>query len=237
LHPNSKHACNSDDSSTPSDVSNGPAVSETLQEAVEREGLSLDTAKLQQLDTYCRALWEWNTKLNLTRHTNYDLFVRRDLLDSLRLADQLREGEEILDVGTGGGVPGLLLAILRPDLSVSLCDSVAKKAKATQDIVDQMQLPVAVYPERVQSVLQDLRFHSLVARAVGSISRILAWLADDWLSFDRLMLIKGPKWIAERGEARHRGLMANLELRKVDSYPMPGTESESVILQISPKPR
>lgn len=209
--------------------------SQTLQEALDRLELELPAKQVAQLETYCSALWEWNEKINLTRHTNYDLFARRDLLDSWRLAQQLEQNEEVLDVGTGGGVPGLLLAILRPDLEMSVCDSVEKKTKVVQDIVNRLDLPIAVYSSRVQLVVDDMRYHSLVTRAVGSIAKLLGWLEDHWLSFDRLLAIKGPRWVEERAEARHRGLLANLELRIVDSYPMPGTESESVILQIDRK--
>ena len=210
-------------------------VSQTLQEALDRLELEVPPEQVTQLETYCSTLWEWNEKINLTRHTNYDLFARRDLLDSWRLAKQLEQNEEVLDVGTGGGVPGLLLAILRPDLEMSVCDSVEKKIRVVQDIVKRLDLPIAVYSSRVQLVVDDMRYHSLVTRAVGSIAKLLGWLEDHWLSFDRLLAIKGPRWVEERAEARHRGLLANLELRIVDSYPMPGTESESVILQIDRK--
>ncbi len=206
--------------------------SESLTVAVERLGLQIDADKLEQLERYCRLLWEWNEKINLTRHTNFDLFARRDLLDSWQLAQLLGEGEEILDVGTGGGVPGIPLAILRPDLSVTLCDSVGKKSRVVEEIVRQLDLPITVRAERVQDVLEDLRFDSLVTRAVGSLSQLTGWLKEYWICFDRLLAIKGPKWVEERGEARHRGLLTGIELRKLSSYNMPGTESESVILQL-----
>ncbi len=213
------------------------APSQSLMEAAEKLGLQIDANQSARLEEYCARLWEWNTKVNLTRHTDFDLFARRDLLDSMRLAAQLQPEEDILDVGTGGGVPGLVLAILRPDLNVSVCDSVEKKAKVVQDITESMQLPVPVHAARAQDVLEDLRFHSLVSRAVGSLAKLLGWLADYWVSFDRLLVIKGPRWTEERGQARHLGLMANLDLRKLDSYQMPGTENESVILQVKHKSR
>lgn len=212
---------------------NEASPSGCLQEAAERVGIDLPGDVLVKLEDYCTALWEWNTKINLTRHTNYDLFARRDLLDSVKLAEQLSEDEEVLDVGTGGGVPGIPLAILRPDLTVSLCDSVAKKTKVVKDIVKRLELPVAVHATRVQDVLEDLRFNSLVTRAVGNISQLLGWLDEYWMGFDRLLAIKGPRWVDERGEARHRGLMTEIELRRIASYTMPGTESESVILQMN----
>ncbi len=207
--------------------------SQSLQEAADRLGLDLPGVTLAKLEEYCSALWEWNAKINLTRHTDFDLFARRDLLDSIKLAEHLSEDEEVLDVGTGGGVPGLVLAILRPDLTVSVCDSVAKKAKVAGDIVRQLELPVAVHANRVQDVLEDLRFTSLVTRAAGSISQLMSWLAEYWMSFDRILAIKGPRWVEERAEARHRGLLNGVELRRIAAYNMPSTQSESVILQMN----
>ncbi|MFK7736319.1 MAG: 16S rRNA (guanine(527)-N(7))-methyltransferase RsmG [Pirellulaceae bacterium] len=223
--------------STGDNPANSESLSGTLGEAIERLNsefameLDIPAEAVEKLSEYCRLLWDWNTKVNLTRHTTWDLFARRDLLDSYRLAKQLAPEEDVLDVGTGGGVPGILLAILRPDLNVMLCDSVEKKARIVKSIVEGLELPIAVHATRAQLVVQDLRFHSLVTRAVGSLAKLLTWLKDDWVSFDRLLAIKGPRWVEERGQARHLGLLANLELRVADSYPMPGTESESIILE------
>jgi len=184
------------------------------------------------LEAYCLLLWEWNSRINLTRHTNFDLFARRDLLDSWHLANLLKQGEEVLDIGTGGGVPGVVLAILRPDLQLTLCDSVGKKAKAVESIVRSLDLPIPVHPTHVQKVLDDFRYDSLVVRAVGPLTKICVWLEDYWHTFGRLLAIKGPKWVEERGDARHRGFLKSIELRKADSYLMPDTHAESVILQL-----
>jgi 16S rRNA (guanine527-N7)-methyltransferase len=214
----------------------GEPASPTLAIAIEKLGLELPSeapaTALEQLEEYCRRLWDWNEKINLTRHTNFDLFARRDLLDACKLAKLLEPGEDILDVGSGGGVPGIVVAILRPDVQVSLCDSVGKKAKVLDDIVERMKLPIPVHALRVQAVLEDYRYSSLVARAVGPLEKLCDWLKNDWHNFDRLLALKGPKWIEERGAARHRGLLKGIELRRLVSYPMPGTESESVILQL-----
>jgi len=193
----------------------------------------LDDATYGNLAKYCGLAWEWNTKINLTRHTTPELFVQRDLLDSYQLSKLLQPNEEILDLGTGGGVPGILLAILRPDLDVSLCDSVAKKAKVAEDIAKKLKLNVRVYPMSVKNVLADDRFDSIVARGVGPLVRLCGWLKDEWHKIGRLLAIKGPRWVEERGEARHRGLLQGVQLRRLVAYPMPGTESESVILQIA----
>jgi len=208
----------------------------TLSESLQHYGIEIPVEQVQHLDRYCQLLWEWNTRLNLTRHTDYDKFVGRDLADVMALSSLLESGEKVLDFGTGGGVPGVPLAILRPDVQVSLAESVAKKAKAVDTIVSELGLPVPVYHARAEDVLDDFRFTTLVARAVGSMAKVLRWCAPHWASIGRLLLVKGPRWVEERSEARRLGLLHNLELRRAASYPLPNTDSESVILEVKPKP-
>ena len=107
----------------------------TLAAALARRQIVLPEPQVELLDRYCRALWEWNSKINLTRHTDYEKFVDRDLVDTLTFERFLAPGERVLDVGTGGGVPGLPLALIRDDLRVELAESVGKKARAVADIV------------------------------------------------------------------------------------------------------
>ena len=212
------------------------ANSNELHRALTSAEIELPADQVELLDQYCQLLWLWNEKLNLTRHTDYEKFVTRDVIDVLQIADLLKQEEEVLDVGSGGGVPGIILAIVRPDLQISLCDSMAKKAKVLNAIIDDLNLPIPVYHGRAEDIITEFRFDALVTRAVGPLWKILFWFKDDWHSIGRLLAIKGPKWIEERAAARERGLLKSLELRCIATYPMPGTESESVILQIQRRP-
>jgi 16S rRNA (guanine527-N7)-methyltransferase len=208
---------------------------DTLSEALKRHGVARPDNQIERLDKYCRLLWDWNAKLNLTRHTDYEKFVGRDVVDSLQLAAHLREGEQVLDVGTGGGVPGVVLAIVRPDLKMTLCDSVGKKARAVESIVNDLGLEVPVMPVRAEELLEDAHYDALVIRAVGPLWKLLAGFKPHWDSFRRLLIIKGPKWTEELNEAKRRGLMHNLQLKTVAEYAMPGAEGKSVVLKIWPK--
>jgi len=208
---------------------------DTLPAALQRYGLELPTGQVDQLEKYCRLLWDWNAKLNLTRHTSYDKFVGRDVVDTLQLAAHLRDGDEVLDVGTGGGVPGVVLAIVRPDLKMTLCDSVAKKARAVEAIVKDLGLEVPVMPFRAEELLEDTRYDALVIRAVGPLWKLLAAFKPHWHSFRRLLVIKGPKWTEELTEARRRGLVKDLQVKTAAEYAMPGAEGKSVVLKIWPK--
>ena len=198
--------------------------------------IELEPAQIELLDRYRAALWRWNEQLNLTRHTTFDKFVGRDVRDTLELAKQLPQGRRVLDLGSGGGVPGVILAICRPDLRVTLCESVGKKAKVLQSMIDELSLPTEVFGVRVEELLQLRTFDVIVARAVAPMWKILFWLNPHWKAFDELLLIKGHSWVDERGEARHRGLLKKVDLRKIADYLMPGDPpGESVILRLTPK--
>ena len=207
----------------------------SLSETLRRHSIELDLDTIERLDRYCELLWEWNTKLNLTRHRDYEAFVTRDLLDTQQLANQLRPGERVLDVGSGGGVPGMLLAIVRPDLEMTLSESMGKKARALSEIGQELGLPARVIGTRAEQVLAESRFETVIARAVGPMWKLLSWLAPHWDAFDRLLLIKGPRWVEERLEARHRGHLRPLELRRVAVYSTPGHDGENVILCMTRK--
>ena len=105
--------------------------------------MELPSDQTSALEKYCTRLWDWNERLNLTRHTTYEKFVSRDVVDSLQLANLLAPKKRVLDVGTGGGVPGAVIAIFVPTCT-SLCESVAKKAKAIEAIVREAELPTLV---------------------------------------------------------------------------------------------
>ena len=185
--------------------------------ALEANEIQLEEEVAQKLELYATTMWGLNESLNLTRHTSWDLFVSRDLRDCIQLAPLLGTGEEILDLGSGNGVPGIPLAILRPDVEVSLAESVAKRASALNEIIAELNLPVPVYGARGEDLLEDFRFTTIVSRAVGSLVKFCRWVEPHWENVDRLLLIKGPRWVEERGEARHFGLLNGLDLRRVAS--------------------
>ncbi len=242
-HPSENPSGDSSGDQPPGDWGVSPAMDSPaapplgFRAALEHFGVSLDMGLDHPLKEYCRVLWEWNAKLNLTRHDTFEKFVARDLVDTMQLAEHIPRGQNVLDVGSGGGVPGMVLSIIRPDLNVTVCDSVTKKANALAGIASELNLPLRVAHARAESLLEVASYDVLTARAVGPLTRMLTWFEDRWDSIGQLLLIKGPKWVDERGEARHHGKMKGLELRKLAQYPIPGCAWNGVILSIQPKNR
>ncbi len=199
---------------------------------LQRCGLELTAQQIASLDAYRQALWRWNQQLNLTRHTDYEKFVGRDVVDSLAFEPFLEPAARVMDIGSGGGVPGMILAIVRPDLELTLTESVAKRARAAEDIARQVGLAVRVVHSRAEELLVDELFDVLVARAVAPLPKLLTWLAPRWNNFRELLVIKGPAWTAERERARAAGLLRGLNLRRLTTYRSPITGAESVLLRV-----
>ena len=189
------------------------------------------------LAAYAASLWAWNERLNLTRHTDVEKFVARDVADAVAIAPHLARGERLLDVGTGGGVPGVILALLRPDLRVELVDSVAKKARAVGEIIRETGLAVPVHEGAAQALVARRpsgpdRFDTLVIRAVAPLAKLLNWFEPICGAYGRMLVVKGPRWEEERDDARFRGLTKRVVIRRLASWPIPGSDNESVLLEI-----
>ena len=115
-----------------------------LREGASRLGLSLTLQQEEQFARYSRELLTWNLKMNLTAIVEYEDVQVKHFLDSLTPAlaihDRLSQGGSLLDVGAGGGFPGIPLKIAYPNVSLTLIDSVAKKGTFLQHIISDLGL-------------------------------------------------------------------------------------------------
>ena len=213
------------------------SLAATIAAECDRLGLDVSPDALPRLASYAERLWAWNEKLNLTRHADAATFVARDVADVVAIAPHLAKGERVLDVGTGGGVPGIVLAILRPDLHVELCDSVGKKARAVRSISQEIGMPLPVHEAAGQAVVTKRpgAFDTLVIRAVAPLPKLLGWFEPVCHTYGRLLVIKGPRWEEEKGEARHRGFVKKVRIRRLAAWPIPGSDNESVLLEVQPR--
>jgi len=127
----------------------------------------VDAAKQQKLLEYLRLLDRWNSKFNLTAIRSIDEMVERHLLDSLAGIPWL-EGEQVVDVGSGAGLPGIPLAIAEPQRSIVMLDSAQKKTRFIQQAIAHLALANAeVVHSRVEEA-QGLKADTLVARAFSA---------------------------------------------------------------------
>lgn len=172
-------------------------------------GVTLDGRQIALLGDYLARLLAMNEQMNLTSITDPQEAWTRHLLDALSLVPHLAslppEGR-VLDVGSGGGVPGIPLAIARPDLRVTLLEATQKKAAFLAAVVGALELPrVAVETGRAEQLAATaLRgsFDAVTARAVARLDALLPWTVPFVKPGGRLLLIKGQRAEEELEEAR-----------------------------------
>ena len=161
--------------------------------------------------------------------------MARDLVDTIEVSRLIPAESNVLDMGSGGGVPGMVLAILRPDLEVTLSESVGKKAVALQSIAMDIKLEIEVANSRAEKLLEDFSFDYTTVRAVGALHKICTWLDGVWASAGKVLAVKGPNWKNERNEAAEKGLLRKIDIEVVAEYPSPGADWNSYILQLNAK--
>jgi 16S rRNA (guanine527-N7)-methyltransferase len=169
--------------------------------------LLVDATRQQQLHEYLARLLSENEKFNLTAIADPSEAWSRHVLESLRLLPLLENAGNLIDVGSGGGLPGMVLAIARPKLAVTLLEATGKKARFLEQTVRGLGLPnVNVVSERAETAAQvgsrlRERFDLVTARAVAPL-RVLLELTVPFAKVQgTLMAIKGEQAAAELDQA------------------------------------
>jgi 16S rRNA (guanine527-N7)-methyltransferase len=173
-------------------------------------GVTLASEHVTRLGDYLARLLAMNEQVNLTRITDPAEAWERHVLDALTLVPHLADlpaGARVLDVGSGGGVPGIPLAIARPDLRVTLVEATEKKVAFLRAVANVLGLTqVDAIADRAERLAEtDLRgsFDVVTARALAKLTALLPWTAPFARRGGRLLLIKGAQADKELADARH----------------------------------
>lgn len=137
---------------------------------------TLTDAQMQHFRALEMLYQDWNQKINVVSRKDINELYLRHVLHSLGIAkiQKFNEGSSILDVGTGGGFPGIPLAILFPEVQFTLVDAIGKKIKVVQEVVDGLQLEnVKTLHSRVEDL--DEQFDFIVSRAVAAMPTFVHW--------------------------------------------------------------
>lgn len=166
---------------------------EQLTAGLQALALTLSAAQSEQLLAYLALLNKWNRAYNLTAIRDPAQMVRRQLLDSLAIVDRVDAGP-VLDVGTGAGLPGIPLAICRPELVFTLLDTNGKKTRFVQQVVAELGLAnVEVIKSRVEALVRPGYYARITSRAFATLV--------DMVKDTRHLLAPDGIWLAMKGAA------------------------------------
>jgi 16S rRNA (guanine527-N7)-methyltransferase len=178
-------------------------------------GLNATTDALMH---YLYLLEKWNKAYNLTAIRSLDQMVPRHLLDSLAISPWL-QGERILDVGTGPGLPGIPLALTNPDRQFVLLDSNGKKIRFLREVKRVLQLGnVEIEQTRVENYHPEQGFDTVMSRAFSELTQMVSWTAH-------LIVDKG-RWLAMKGRYPETELNNLNRPYEVQTYAVPSVEGE-----------
>lgn len=205
---------------------------------VEALGLNVTEEKLEQLDIIYNTLVETNKTMNLTRITEKDDVYLKHFYDSLTLAKvyDLTKANTLCDIGTGAGFPGLVLKIFYPNLEITLVDSLLKRVKYLNSLIDKLQLTgIKAYHNRAEDIIKEgKKFDIVTARAVSALPKLLLWTMP--------LVDKNGSFLAMKGNVEEelelsKDIMKkhNWYVNKKETFTLPTKEDVRTILEIKNK--
>jgi 16S rRNA (guanine527-N7)-methyltransferase len=207
-----------------------------LQDAARHLGLGLAEAQLTQLLAYLDLVAKWNKVYNLTAVRDADEMLAQHLFDSLAVVGPLRRQTggrpiRLLDVGSGAGLPGAVIAVACPEVRVDCVDTVGKKAAFIQQAAAQLQLPnLKGLHDRVENLAGA--YDIVCSRAFASLPDFVAWSSG--------ALAEQGAWLAMKGkvpEAEIAALPPSAEVFHVEQLQVPELAAERCIVWMRKRPR
>ena len=192
-------------------------------------GLALPNGAEAKLLAYLALLDKWNRVYNLTAVRDVERMVSHHVLDSLAAVPYF-QGKTTLDVGSGGGLPGIPLAIARPELQVTLIDSIAKKTAFLLQAKAELGLPnVQVITGRVEEYQPEAPFDVITSRAFSDLK--------EFVTLTRHLLAPTGHWLAMKGLMPHEEIVSLPDWARVSAdyaLAVPGLEASRHLIVLEP---
>jgi 16S rRNA (guanine527-N7)-methyltransferase len=204
------------------------ALAAVLEEGIVAMQLDVSPTQREKLMDYLALMFKWNSVYNLTSLRDPMQMVTHHLLDSLAAVPAFAQAKNVLDVGSGGGLPGIVLAIVRPDMKVSMIDTVHKKTAFLTQVKAELGLSnVTVYTARVEQLQVSDKFDVITSRAFADLSDFVNWSSH--------LLADGGRYIALKGVApkdEQERLPAEWQVTGVEPLQVPRLGAERHLVHI-----
>jgi 16S rRNA (guanine527-N7)-methyltransferase len=186
-------------------------------------GIVLDKEQVEMLERYANELVYWNDKVNMISRKDTENVFERHILHSLSILKyiQPKKKAKCLDIGTGGGLPGIPIKIAHPDIYMTMIDSIGKKVKMTDMFAKHTELRnISAKKIRAEDLAKDLKnrkhYDLIFSRAVARISKLVEWSKNMLKDDGKYILLKGGELSEEIKEAKNEFRSLNIKEIQID---------------------
>ncbi|MBC3882963.1 16S rRNA (guanine(527)-N(7))-methyltransferase RsmG [Undibacterium sp. LX40W] len=204
------------------------ALGAELSAGVASLGLPITEEQIEKMLAYLALLVKWNSVYNLTSIRDPQDMIKQHLLDSLSAVHAFTQAKHVLDVGSGGGLPGIILAIVFPSTSISMIDTVNKKTAFLTQVKAELKLKnVTVHTGRVELLKVEQKFDVITSRAFSELNNFVNW--------SHHLLQEGGRFLAMKGvspDQEIERLPDGWEVENIEALHVPGLHVERHLVVI-----
>lgn len=197
----------------------------------------LNSKQINDFNEYAKMIVEWNKIINLTSITDLDEIHLKHFIDSLTISKYIKNGDNVVDVGTGAGFPGIPLKIYDNSIKVTLVDSLNKRIKFLENVIDTLKLSniVAVHA-RAEDIGRDNKYREnfdiATSRAVANLSVLVEYLLPLVKVGGKCVCMKGPNIEDEVLNSKNAIKLLGGEIEKIDNFQLPNSDIRRNIIVI-----
>jgi 16S rRNA (guanine527-N7)-methyltransferase len=203
-------------------------TNDQLKSLIQESGLRIAENKLILIDRFTDLFIEKNKLINLTKINNREEFLIKHIIDSMILDKyvEMKPNKQVADLGTGGGLPGLLLAIMHPENRFTLIDSVQKKIRCIEEFASQLKLNnVSGLSDRLEELGQNKKYREsfdiVIARALAPLPVLLELAIPLVKTSGIFVAMKGPGYLEELSNAANAMKELKIIMPKIEKYELP----------------
>ncbi len=206
-------------------------------ELANKININLTEEQIDKFYKYMKLLLEWNEKINLTAITDENEIVLKHFVDSLTSLKYIKENDNIIDVGTGAGFPGIPIAIMMPNTKITLLDSLNKRINFLNEVIKELNLKnVETIHSRSEDCGKDIlyreKYDISIARAVANLSTLSEYLLPFVKIDGKMICMKGSEVEEELNNSKYAIKELGGEISLQDEFCLPDTDIKRNIIVI-----
>lgn len=205
------------------------------EEAEKNEIIDIDNEKIKQLYDYMKNILKWNEVINLTAIKDENEFIMKHFIDSLTILKYINENSKMIDIGTGAGFPGMPVKIVKPNLDITLVDSVNKKINVLKDIAEKMSIQkINLIHSRIEDIANQKeyreQFDYVTSRALSNITTLSEYMLPFLKINGKAICMKGPNFEEELENSKKAIDLLGGKIDKIDKLNINNELERNIII-------